>query len=172
MWQRTCQNLRRWMDEGLDVVPVSVNASRRDFSRTDYLQRLLEPVKEYGLTPELLHIEVTESIIADDPDLIRQVLTDCRARGFQVEMDDFGAGYSSLTLLGQLPLDVLKLDMGLVQQTNDERKARILAATLSLARSLGLKTIAEGVETEEQLQQLRSLDCEGIQGFYFSRPLP
>ena len=95
-----------------------------------------------------------------------------REAGIQVEMDDFGTGYSSLNALGSLPLDVLKLDMSFMRQAHDERRIQVLKASIALAKSLGLKTIAEGVETEEQLELLRSLGCDAIQGYYFSKPLP
>ena len=172
VWKRTCGNLRRWIDGGLTVVPISVNSSRRDFHHEDYLQRLREPLEENGLSPELLHIEVTESLLADQPEHIRSMLEACRKAGFSVEMDDFGAGYSSLTLLGSLPLDVVKLDMSFIRQAENEKNARVLAAALKLAHSLGLRTVAEGVETEKQLSMLRSLGCYAVQGYYFSKPLP
>ena len=172
VWKRTCLNLRKWIDKGLKVVPVSVNSSRRDFDWNDYLNMIINPVKEAGLDPHLLHIEVTESAFASNMDILREKLDECQKAGFRIELDDFGTGYSSLTILGSLPLDIVKLDMSFMMQYRDAKKARILGATVALAHSLGLKTVAEGVETVEQLELLKSLNCDRIQGYYYSKPLP
>ena len=173
VWNRTCKNLRRWQDMGIPVIPISVNASRRDFEYAGFMEKMCQPVQELGLDPALLHIEVTESLFFDDLDKAVQHLQECRKFGFQVELDDFGAGYSSLNALGALPLDILKLDMSFMSQglLEDKRKMRVLAASVRLAHNLGLETLAEGVETQEQVQFLKNMGCDGIQGYYFSKPL-
>ena len=172
VWKRTCANLRRWADEGIPVVPISVNSSRRNFENADYLSLLRESIENEEIEPEFLHIEITESLFINNLAPIVERLKQFREAGIQVEMDDFGTGYSSLNALGSLPLDVLKLDMSFMRQAHDERRIQVLKASIALAKSLGLKTIAEGVETEEQLELLRSLGCDAIQGYYFSKPLP
>ena len=172
IWNHTCKNLRKWLDRGIPVVPISVNSSRRDFDYPDYLKMIDQPVNENQLDPNYLHIEVTESLFSDRLEELGHMVQSCRDMGFKIELDDFGTGYSSLNTLGILPLDVMKLDMSFMKQIGNEKKVRVLASCIALAKSLGLHTVAEGVETEEQLNLLRSLGCDRIQGFYYSKPLP
>ena len=172
VWNRTCENLKRWKEAGISVVPISVNSSRMDFDYPNYLSIIRRPVERAGLEPSLLHIEITESLFSEDLSRISTELQECRDAGFKIEMDDFGTGYSSLNALAFLPLDIVKLDMSLMTELHAEKKAQVLSASIMLAQKLGLKTIAEGVETEEQLDLLRKLNCNSIQGYYFSKPLP
>lgn len=172
VWKNVCCDLRAWMDAGMNVVPVSVNGSKLDFAAKDYVERLHKPVDAYHVPKQYLHIEVTESLVSENIDELEKLLEKLRTEGFQIEMDDFGKGYSSLNTLGTLPLDVVKLDMSFISQIGNERKLRILAAVISLAKNLKLHTVAEGVETEEQLKVLKELGCDAIQGYYFSKPLP
>lgn len=172
VWENVCRDLRAWMDAGMNVVPVSVNGSKLDFAAKDYVERLHKPVDAYHVPKQYLHIEVTESLVSENIDELEKLLEKLRAEGFQIEMDDFGKGYSSLNTLGTLSLDVVKLDMSFISQIGNERKLRILAAMISLAKNLKLHTVAEGVETEEQLKVLKELGCDAIQGYYFSKPLP
>ena len=171
VWGRVCKNLRKWQDMGLDIVPVSVNLSRRDILEFEDLKVLDVPVESNRLEKKYLHIEVTESMYIDDEDnRLLNLVNDARNDGFAVELDDFGSGYSSLGVLGDLPIDVIKLDMSFVKNLNS--KLNVVKAVIYLAKTMGVKTIAEGVETEEQLETLKSLKCDYIQGYYFSRPLP
>lgn len=172
VWKNVCYDLRDWMDAGITTVPISVNGSKLDFVEKDYWERLHNPVNKYQIPREMLHIEVTESLVSEDMQELVGLLDRLRKDGFKIEMDDFGKGYSSLNTLGTLPLDVVKLDMSFINQIGNERKYRILSAVVSLAKNLQLYTIAEGVETEEQLKILQNLGCDAIQGYYYSRPLP
>ena len=171
VWKRTIENLKKWSGAGLPVVPISVNSSRRDFEHENYLQQILLPLEGSGVDHSLLHIEITESVFIENMQSITDKLQQCRDAGFAIELDDFGAGYSSLTALSSLPLDVLKLDMSFIRQSEDKKKAEILAAAISLGKKLGYETIAEGVETKEQRERLLGLGCDQIQGYYYSKPL-
>ena len=172
VWRRTVMNQKKWADMGLRTVPISVNASRLDFGHEDFLEALNAPVAEYGVPRDMLHIEVTETLCSDDSDHLVEVLEESRKAGYQIEMDDFGSGYSSLNTLATLPIDIVKLDMSFMRQIQNPKKRKVLAAAVNLARSLGLKTVAEGVETEEQKEILKELGVDYIQGYYYSKPIP
>jgi len=171
VWNRTCQNLKKWTDSGLKVVPVSVNASKLDFLKKDFEERLNKGVRDNQVSPELLHIEVTESQMAHDSDRLINSLSYLRYHGFKIELDDFGAGFSSLNVLSTLPIDVVKLDMAFMSEMEDLKKNMVLQACVDLSRNLGFETISEGVETKEQLEKLKIIGVDAIQGYYYSRPL-
>lgn len=171
VWKRTCENLRKWIDKGIEVVPISVNASKLDFEYDNYLNIIAKPVEDNNLSPKLLNIEVTETINQKNINHLIEQLNACREYGFGIELDDFGSGYSSLNVLGSLPLDVVKIDQSFIKQIDDPRKARILSSSINLGKNLGLVSICEGVETEEQLNILKSFGCDRIQGYFFSKPL-
>ena len=154
------------------MVPVSVNVSRIDFSRPDFLCRASMPLQEGGVSPELLHLEVTETAFMENARIASMLLSSCRQVGQQIELDDFGAGWSSINALTEFPLDIVKLDVSLVRQLQDEKKRQILESTIRLAHELGLSTTVEGVETEEQLSIVRALGADTIQGFYYGKPMP
>lgn len=172
VWERTCKNIRRWMDSGLGVVPISVNCSKLAFGQDNLVERFNEPVKSYEIPANLLHIEITESLMEEDVNVLTEVLSELRDDGFEIELDDFGAGYSSINILSTLPLDVVKLDMSFMKQFGDIKRTKVLEACVNLGRNLGYQTISEGVETEEQLEMLKKLGVDTIQGFYYSKPIP
>ena len=172
VWRRTCQNLKKWRDKGLHVVPVSVNASKLDFVQTDIIQTLNEYVAESQLSPEYIHVEVTESLMEEDINKLTTTLSDIKHGGYKIELDDFGTGYSSINILSTIPIDVVKLDMSFAQQINDTKRAKVLSACINLAKNLGYKTVSEGVETEEQNEILKVFGVDTIQGYYYSKPLP
>jgi EAL domain-containing protein (putative c-di-GMP-specific phosphodiesterase class I) len=168
-----CRQARRWQASGLPAFPVSVNLSAVQFRQKDLEQMVGSALDATGLRPEYLELEVTETSIMHDIAEVRGTLDRLKARGVQLSVDDFGTGYSSLGYLKRLPLDRLKIDRSFVKDvTVDSDDAAITAAIVAMARTLGLKTIAEGVETEAQLKFLKSLGCDEGQGYYFSRPLP
>lgn len=172
IWDHTCKNIRRWLDQGLTVPPISVNGSKLDFEQSNYLERVTGSLEKYHVSPEYLHLEVTESLFSDRLDEMVELLQQCRDAGIKIELDDFGTGYSSLNTLAILPLDVVKLDMSFMKQLNDPRRVRVLSTSVKLAKSLKLKTITEGVETEDQRKLVQNLHVDAIQGYYFSKPLP
>ena len=154
-------------------IPVSVNVSRIDLYDPDLTDRLLGIVKANGLSVEELLLEITESAYTENSDHIVEKVKKLRKLGFKIEIDDFGSGYSSLSMLSYMPIDALKLDMQFIRSAFGERiDTRLLEAMIRLADSFGVPTIAEGVETAEQVSVLKRMGCDIIQGYYFSRPLP
>ena len=171
VWKKTCENLHKWIEKGLNVVPVSINASKLDFMRPDFFEKLNKASTEMDVPSGLLHIEVTESLFSDQIEELVGILSKCQENGYKIELDDFGSGYSSLNTLSILPLDVVKMDMSLVKAITDFKSMRVFSACINLARSLGLKTVSEGVETKEQMWAIRELGGDVIQGYYYSKPL-
>ena len=169
IWKKVCEDLRRWEDLGLPTVPISVNASRRDFIHLDSADAVIAPVLEFHVNQELLHIEITESLsIANEA--VTQKVKAIRDLGFKIELDDFGSGQSSLGTLKDIPMDIIKLDMSFVRSLDKQKE--VVEMIIALSHALGHKIVAEGVETDEQLATLRELGCDYIQGYYFSKPLP
>lgn len=171
VWDDTCRYLRQWLDRGLPVVPISVNLSRANFDIPDLAERICRIADHHGLDHNLLHLEITESAYTDNPQQIIDIIHQLRGMGFQIEMDDFGSGYSSLNMLSELPIDVLKMDMRFIQKKATEQNRSILNFIVSLSEWLNLITIAEGVETREQMEYLRSIGCRYVQGYYYARPM-
>ena len=169
VWQSVCRDLRKWQDAGIPLVPISVNASRRDFVAIDRADMVLQPVTEYRIDKSFLHIEITESLAIHDNAVVEKVKT-LRDMGFKIELDDFGAGYSSLGTLQNIPMDIIKLDASFAR--NIQRQEKIVRMMIALSHELGHETVAEGVEDAQQLRLLQELDCDLIQGYYFSGPLP
>lgn len=173
VWEQACRLIQKWQKKGCSPLSVSVNVSRADIYQADLADVLGEVVRKWGINPKLLHLEITESAYTEDPEQIISTVDQLRDLGFTVEVDDFGSGYSSLNMLSQLKLDVLKLDMHFIQNEMAKPAERgILRFIVELARSLELKVVAEGVETWEQMERLRNLGCDYGQGYYFSKPIP
>lgn len=173
VWDRTCAVLRKWDDQGLAPISISVNVSRADIYNADISTTLMKIVEKYGLSPSRLHLEITESAYTEDPRQIIDTVSQLRDLGFMIEMDDFGSGYSSLNMLNELPIDILKLDMKFIQsETSKPNSQGILQFIISLARWMHLSVVAEGVETKEQLNRLQEINCDYVQGYYFAKPMP
>lgn len=173
VWDKACEKIREWLDKYDCYVPISVNVSRKDMYKPHLLQTLLDIVHKHGLEPKHLHLEITESAYAENPQQLLEVAKQLKNAGFVIEMDDFGSGYSSLNMLASMPIDILKLDMKFVQNYSATDHSRsILSFVIGLAKWMNLYVIAEGVETKEQLELLRGMDCNLAQGFYFAKPLP
>lgn len=173
VWELVCRLLRRWLDEGLSPHPVSVNVSRVNFYNPQIVESIHSLVEKYELPPHLLELELTESAYTDNPAAIQSVVRRLHEKGFSVSMDDFGSGYSSLGILKDIEVDTLKIDMRFFANTHIAgRGENIIASVIRMAKWLGLPTLAEGAETAEQVNFLRSVGCSFVQGFYFARPLP
>lgn len=173
VWEMACEVLEKWDRDGAPSLPISVNVSRADIHHADIAERLLNIVQRHGLLPERLHLEITESAYTESTGQIVEVVEHLRQLGFVIEMDDFGSGYSSLNMLSKMPVDVLKLDMKFLQSEIEKPAYEgIMQFIMSLARFLNLIVIAEGVETEEQLNRLREIGCDHAQGYYFAKPMP
>ncbi|MDD3339049.1 MAG: EAL domain-containing protein [Lachnospiraceae bacterium] len=172
VWERVCRDVRNWMDAGYPPVAVSVNVSRADLYNPKLTHIFLGLIAKYRIPIQYLHLEITESAYTDNPEQIIEVVNKLRKLGFVIEMDDFGSGYSSLNMLAEMPVDVLKLDMKFIQNESQNVSGKgILSFVISLAKWLDLAVIAEGVETSEQIASLRSMDCNYVQGFYYAKPM-
>ena len=172
VWQEAAAQIKNWKEMLERSIPVSVNVSRIDLYDPKLVDTIEELVAKYGLSHDELHLEITESAYTENSDQIIAVVNRLRERGFHIEMDDFGTGYSSLNMFSALPIDVLKLDMQFIRTAFRDRKdTRLLEAIIGLAKSMDLPTIAEGVETAEQMFTLKAMGCDIVQGYYFSKPL-
>ena len=173
VWETVCSLLQEWKQKGYPDISVSVNVSRADVYQDDLPETLTSMIRKYGLEPQQLHLELTESAYTENPSQIISTVDRLREVGFIVEMDDFGSGYSSLNMLNQMKLDILKLDMKFIQtETAKPAEQGIIRFVVNLARWLNLSVVAEGVETRSQLERLREVGCDYVQGYFFSRPLP
>jgi EAL domain-containing protein (putative c-di-GMP-specific phosphodiesterase class I) len=168
-----CRQSRRWRDDGLPPVRMAVNLSARQFSDVLLARRVADALAESGLSPEDLELEITESMMARDPDAAARVVRNLRAAGVRVVIDDFGTGYSSLASLKRFPVDGLKLDRAFVRHLPfDRHDASITRAVVALCRDLELDLVAEGVETEDQRAFLTALGCGLLQGYLTGAPQP
>jgi len=173
VWLEVAAQIRTWKETLERSIPVSVNVSRIDLYDPKLLEILEHITEEYSLAHDELLLEITESAYTENSDQIISVVKQLRDSGFHIEMDDFGTGYSSLNMISTLPIDVLKLDMQFIRTAFQGRKdTRLLEAIIGLAKSMELPTVAEGVETAEQMFTLKAMGCDVIQGYYFSKPLP
>lgn len=173
MWDKCCSILKEWKENNISLVPISVNVSRLDILRLDLPQVFKELVEKYQVEPKYIHIEITESLYADNLENIASTIVKLRKMGFIVEMDDFGSGYSSLGVLGQIEVDVLKLDVDFVQnETKKPIHKSVLKHVIGMAREMNMVVVAEGVETLEQVEWLRRIGCDYAQGYYYSKAIP
>lgn len=172
VWEEACKILKTWRETGKRLLPISVNLSRRsiyDVNLADDLKLLLT---HYEIDPEYLKLEVTETAYTDNPEQLYDTVKLLREEGFTIMMDDFGSGYSSLNMLKELPVDVLKIDMKFLEGfETSSRAGSIVAAILRMSRWLNIPVVAEGVETTEQIMFLHSIGCDQIQGYYFAKPM-
>jgi diguanylate cyclase (GGDEF)-like protein len=167
-----CSQTRKWQDEGLPAVPVAVNVSAVQFRQAGFCELIGRVLRETGLASQYLELELTESLLLSNADVMFSVLQELRAMGLKLAIDDFGTGYSSLSYLRQFPVSKLKIDRSFIRDVAvNPDDAAITTAIISMARSLNLKVIAEGVEDEAQMSFLRAHQCDEIQGYYFSKPL-
>ena len=173
VWAVAAGQVADWKDRFGVELPVSVNMSRAEMFDPDLKENLEELLKINGLDPSNLKLEVTESAYTENAEELISVIEKLKDSGFEIEMDDFGSGYSSLNMLSTLPLDVLKMDMKFIRNVEkDAGSFRMIELVLDIAKYLGVPVVAEGVETEEQLRLLKEAGCELVQGYYFSKPLP
>ena len=168
-----CAQNKAWQDAGFAPLRVAVNLSARQFQQKNLIQTVSEALRDSGLAPHYLDIEITESMVMQNAAEAIKTLNELDAMGIALSIDDFGTGYSSLSYLKRFPIDFLKIDKSFINDvTTNPDDAAIAGAIITMARSLGMKVVAEGVETEDQLQFLRARGCDAFQGYYFSRPVP
>ena len=172
IWRKACEILARWKHRGMDLF-ISVNISPQDFHLMNVPSELMKLVLEYGIEPERLRLEITESVMMRDQEARMDMLRRLEDAGFLIEMDDFGSGYSSMNLLREMPVDVLKIDMVFLQKGDRNMRARtIVDEIITMAGRLGITSLTEGVETKEQFATLKEMGCRLFQGYYFARPMP
>lgn len=174
IWDKVCQTIRRWLDEGRTVLPISINVSRADIYSMDVVRILKDMIEKYNILTEYIEIEITESAYVENGSVIKDTEKAFKNAGFKILIDDFGSGYSSLNMLKDIDADVLKLDMKFLDLNpeNNDKGISIITAVLDMARQLDIPAIAEGIETDEQLKLLELLGCEYAQGYYYYRPMP
>ena len=172
VWQEAAAQIRRWREKFGVELPVSVNLSRTDFYDAHLRERLLGIVAGAGISVRDFVLEVTESAYSQDVERMVALIGDLRGEGFQIEMDDFGSGYSSLNMLCMMPLDAIKIDMKFVRNIMDSKSGyRMVELVVEMARSLRVPAIVEGVEDEAQYRLMKQAGCDVVQGYYFSRPV-
>ncbi|MBR6341144.1 MAG: EAL domain-containing protein, partial [Treponema sp.] len=173
--QKVCAALARWKKEGKPLYPVSVNLSRNRLYDRDLISHLTQIVDSYDVEHKLIDFELTESAGYDNTDHMIRILEELQAEGFKISMDDFGTGYSSLSLLTRMPLNTLKIDKSFVDNVSTDREREediiVIRHIISLAKELGFTCLAEGAESKNQVDRLRELGCEVIQGYYYSKPI-
>lgn len=171
--QQSCRHLKKWQEMGLTNLPIAINLSARQFKQSSFVDTIGQTMAEHQLPAHLLELELTESMLMKDVPQTTAKLNQLKKMGFRISIDDFGTGFSSLNYLRHFPLDVLKIDQSFVRELFDEGAAlAIIESIIALARSLGMRTVAEGVETAEQRAILESSGCDILQGYLISRPLP
>ncbi len=171
VWDTACKNMSEWLEEGYKV-PISVNISRKDILDTDLGDHFMSLLDKYNLTPDMLRLEITESAYIDEADKLIESVAKLREYGFVVEMDDFGSGYSSLNVLKDVPVDIVKLDLRfLTESENSIKGGNIISYIIRMIHSLDMRVLAEGVETEAQADFLKSMNCRMMQGYYFAKPM-
>lgn len=169
---KVCQTLRKWLDENKPIVPVSVNFSGVDFDYPDLADTIIKIVDSYKIPHELVNIEITESAFSNNQEQTTAIVKKLHDHGFLIELDDFGTGYTSLLILNELPLDAIKLDMSLVQKDHPGQAHNILDFCGKLVKLMRISSVAEGVETGEQLDRIKEIGCDYVQGYFYSKPLP
>ncbi len=172
IWQKVIMLIKKWMENKMPVVPVSINISRADLDMEDIVQVITGYAKEYGVPAKYIKIEVTESAFTENQERMFETISHFRSKGYRVLMDDFGSGYSNFNMFRNIQIDIIKIDMKFLYGTEfTERGKLIIKSIVDMANGLGIGTVAEGVESEEQYRFLKENGCESIQGFYYSKPV-
>ena len=172
MLEQVCQKMRTWIDKNYNVVPISINLSRQHLQKDETLSRISEVVSKYEIPVNLLEFELTESAMFEKMVFLADFGQKLRKSGFSISIDDFGSGYSSLNMLKDVEVDVLKLDKAFFENENQERGNQVISKFIELSKSLHMKVVSEGVETQEQVDFLTEVGCDMVQGYYFARPMP
>ncbi len=171
--EEVCKAMKRWISQGRTPVVVSVNQSRLHINYDDYIWRLREIVDKYEIPYEYIELELTESVFSDNTELMLKIMNKLHEIGFKLSIDDFGSGYSSLNILKDIPADVVKIDREFFNGTVNSAKGRaVISTVVDLAKNLNMEVISEGVETGEQVEFLKQIDCAMVQGYYFAKPMP
>lgn len=174
MIEETCKQLRKWMDNGIEPIPISVNQSKLLFFNGNYVNELQSILNKYNISSSLIILELLENVAIENPSEINKRIEELHGKGFRVSMDDFGSGYSSLNMLYKLKIDELKLDRGFLQKANDmsnKKRKILLEQIIYIAKKFGIKTVAEGIETQEDNDIMASMMCDFGQGYFYNKPI-
>ena len=173
MWEQACKTLRGWIDAGKTPIPISVNISRYHIKHNDLVAAFSRLIKKYDISSSMLTLELTESLFLDNPEALNRVMKGLQNMGFKLEVDDFGAGFSSLNMIRNISVDTIKIDKDFLDNEIATEKGKIVVHhTIDMAKDLNLQVIAEGVETKEHVDFLKSSRCDVAQGYYFAKPMP
>ncbi len=173
MWEQACSTLRRWMDLGIEPIPLSVNISRYHIKYNDLESVFTRLINKYNISSSLLTLELTESLFLDNPEELNRVMSGLQRMGFKLEVDDFGAGFSSLNMIRNITVDTIKMDKDFLDSEIASEKGKIVVNhTIDMAKDLNLQVVAEGVETKEHVEFLKNSRCDVAQGYYFAKPMP
>lgn len=171
VFEKVCSQMRKWINEGKELIPISVNLSRRDLYDDNYLTHYKEIQEKYQIEPHMLEIEFTETLFFENLELLKRSIHEVHEADYLCSIDDFGSGYSSLSILKEVPIDILKLDKTFFDDVKNERGDKIIEHVISLAKDLKMKTIAEGVESLIQVEKLQKMNCDLIQGYVYYKPM-
>ncbi len=173
MWEEACRTLRRWIDMGVEPIPLSVNISRYHIKHNDLEAVFTRLINRYNISSSLLTLELTESLFLDNPEELNRVMSGLQKMGFKLEVDDFGAGFSSLNMIRNITVDTIKMDKDFLDNEISSDKGKIVVNhTIDMAKDLNLQVVAEGVETKEHVEFLKNSRCDVAQGYYFAKPMP
>lgn len=170
--EQACKQLQQLSAVGCGALRIAVNVSMPQFRSPQFVPAVIEIVERFQVKPQLLELEITESVVMDEPKIVIDALEALKRFGIKVAIDDFGIGFSSLSYLQQLPLDRIKVDRAFINTVANEGGGLIAETIVSLGKRIGLSTIAEGVETEAQLQAILAMGCDEVQGYLFAKPMP
>ena len=170
--QQTAKQIREWNLLGFDHIRVSVNVVAQQLQRGQLLQDLDDAINTYQISGASLELEITESSLVENSTTVKSLLDEIKQRDIHIALDDFGTGYSSLSYLTDFPIDILKIDRSFVSKIGNTKQEAIVSAMIAMGKAMGMSVVAEGIETEQQLEYLKNLNCDIAQGYLFSRPLP
>ena len=167
-----CIKIKQWKEKNYKLIPIAVNESRKVLYDKNHINDLKYIIEKYEINPNLIELELTETVVVEDIKKAKQAERDVHKLGFVVSMDDFGVGYSSFYMLKNINIDILKIDKSFSEEViNDERGRIILEAIMDMSKKLKIKTVAEGIETKEQVEYLKKIGCDMVQGYYFEKPI-
>lgn len=172
VFESVCKKLKEWKDKDYKVFPIAINESRRNLYNENHTNELEQIVKYYNINPNLIELELTETVVVENIEIAKEAERKVHALGFVVSMDDFGVGYSSFYMLKNINIDILKIDKSFSDEVMEDKRGRIiLESIIDMAKKLQIKTVAEGIETKEQVEYLKQIGCDMAQGYYFEKPL-
>lgn len=172
VFETICKILKEWKEKGYKLLPIAINESSKDLYNKNHVNKLGQIVEKYKITPNLIELELTETAVVKDIKRAKQAEKDVHSLGFVVSMDDFGVGYSSFYMLKNINIDILKIDKSFSDEVMEDKRGRIiLESIIDMSKKLEIKTVAEGIETKEQIEYLRKIGCDMVQGYYYDKPI-